>query len=134
MTENVYKQGLLYLHWIMTGVEGKRKDSVSDPEWKILQQMKKVENINSEDLKKFEENLSENDSDNYNRMLSHLVILNHIKRTRALAWMDLVMFADGFLHEKEIAMYDNVISKFEIDDDEVKLIKDTIVSQIEKIS
>jgi uncharacterized tellurite resistance protein B-like protein len=48
---------------------------------------------------------------------------SHDQKVNALAWMDLVMIADGNIHSKEYELYNKVRQKFGIEEDEVKQAK-----------
>ncbi|MCK5856492.1 MAG: hypothetical protein KAG64_03320, partial [Bacteroidales bacterium] len=52
--------------------------------------------------------------------ISNLDKTTHAQKVRALAWMDLVMLADGNIHSKEYELYTQVRNKLGINEDEVK--------------
>lgn len=126
-THENFKLGLLYFYWLIAGADGERSMTNEDPEWVMMQKMKKFEGITDEELQKFIESDHGKEEDQFKRILYHLVITSHIERVRALAWMDLVMFADGFLHENEKYFFNKVRTKFYVDEEDIKTMKDQLL-------
>jgi len=118
-----YKSGLLYLYWLMSGADGKKNFDPDDPEWKTMKLMREEEQISDHDFDVFiNSDLGSADEqlDTVMKLLSHS---SHSEIVRALAWMDLVMIADGDIHNKEYELYNKVRTKFGIDEEDVKKVK-----------
>jgi len=107
----------------MSGADGKKNFDPDDPEWKTMKLMRAEEKISDHDFDVFinsDLGSSEDQLDTVMGILSHS---SHVEVVRALAWMDLVMIADGDIHNKEYELYNKVRIKFGIDEEEVKKIK-----------
>jgi hypothetical protein len=115
-----YKSGLLYLYWLMSGADGKKNFDPDDPEWKTMKLMSDVEDISENDFNNF----INSDLGSADEQLSNVLVIlkkaSHHQKVRALAWMDLVMIADGDIHNKEYELYNKVRLQFQIDEEEVK--------------
>lgn len=115
-----YKSGLLYLYWLMSGADGKKNFDPQDPEWKTMKLMSDVEDISEDDFNNF----INSDLGSADEQLSNVLVIlksaSHDQKVRALAWMDLVMIADGDIHNKEYELYSKVRLHFDIDEEEVK--------------
>ncbi len=115
-----YKSGLLYLYWLMSGADGKKNFDPQDPEWKTMKLMSDVEDISEGDFNNF----INSDLGSADEQLSNVLVIlksaSHDQKVRALAWMDLVMIADGDIHNKEYELYSKVRLHFDIDEEEVK--------------
>ncbi len=122
-----YKFGLLYFYWLMAGADGNRSTNGDDPEWLMMQKMKKHEGISDEELNEFLNADLGREEDQLKKILFALVIARHSERVRALAWMDLIMFADGYLHDNEEFLYNKVRNKFEIDEYEITNVKSRLI-------
>ncbi len=122
-TNSDFKKTLLCFYWLMAGADGHISTSDDDPEWRVLQNMKEIESISDKEIEDF---LNGDKSENhlYKKLLVNLVIVGHRERIRALAWMYLVMFADGYLHENEEKLFNTVSKHFEVDNEEVNDEKD----------
>jgi hypothetical protein len=128
MTEdNNYKLGLLYFYWLMAGADGERSMSGDDPEWEMMQKMRKFEGISDEELERFLSLNHGREEEQFKKILYHLVVTGHVERVRALAWMDLVMFADGFLHDNEKYFFEKVRGKFDVDDVDIQNMKAQLI-------
>ncbi len=128
MAEQInYKFGLLYFYWLMAGADGKRSTNNDDPEWIMMQKMKKFEEITDKELDDFLHRDLGKEEDQIEKILFALVITHHRDRVRALAWMDIIMFADGYLHDNEEYLYNKVRNKFEIDEFEIKRMKQYLI-------
>jgi hypothetical protein len=118
-----YKSGLLYLYWLMSGADGKKNFDPDDPEWRTMKLMREEEKISDHDFDVFiNSDLGSSDEqlDTVMKLLAHS---SHMEIVRALAWMDLVMIADGDIHNKEYELYNKVRTKFAIDEEDVKKVK-----------
>ncbi len=115
-----YKSGLLYLYWLMSGADGKKNFNPEDPEWKTMKQMRDHENIDDEDFNIFINSDLGTPDEQLNIVMKVLEKADYNQRVRALAWMDLVMIADGDIHNKEYELYVKVLKKFNIDEEDVK--------------
>ena len=115
-----YKSGLLYLYWLMSGADGKKNFDPDDPEWKTMKLMSDVEDISEDDFNSF----INSDLGSAEEQLSNVLVVlkkaSHHQKVRALAWMDLVMIADGDIHNKEYELYNKVRLHFDIDEEDVK--------------
>ena len=115
-----YKSGLLYLYWLMSGADGKKNFDPEDPEWKTMKQMRQHEDISDDDFSDFINSDLGTPDEQLNNVMNILHGASHQQKVRALAWMDLVMIADGDIHNKEYELYVKVLRKFDIDEEEVK--------------
>ncbi len=115
-----YKSGLLYLYWLMSGADGKKNFNPEDPEWKTMKQMRVHENIEDEDFNLFINSDLGTPDQQLNIVMEILNKATPAQRVRALAWMDLVMIADGDIHNKEYELYIKVLKKFNINEEDVK--------------
>lgn len=121
-TNSDFKKALLCFYWLMAGADGNVSTNDDDPEWNVLQKMKIIENISDKEIADFL-NGDKEEHFLYDQLMVNLVIASHRERLRALAWMDLVMFADGYLHDNEIRLFETVCNRFEIDNEDVKDMK-----------
>lgn len=121
-----YKSGLLYLYWIMSGADGIKKFDQEDPEWKAMNLMRAEEKIDDDDF----DNFINSDLGSQDEQLSKVIDLfktcSHEQKIRALAWMDLVMIADGKIHTKEYDLYTKVRKEFNVEEDDIKKEKLTL--------
>ena len=115
-----YKSGLLYLYWLMSGADGKKNFNPDDPEWRTMKQMREHENINDDDFNSFINSDLGTPNEQLAIVTTVLEKATYPQRVRALAWMDLVMIADGDIHNKEYELYIKVLKKFEINEEDVK--------------
>ncbi len=115
-----YKSGLLYLYWLMSGADGKKNFDPDDPEWKTMKLMREEENINNDDFNNFINSDLGSPDEQLENVMKILQNASHSQKVRALAWMDLVMIADGDIHNKEYELYNKVRTKFGIEEEEVK--------------
>ncbi len=115
-----YKSGLLYLYWLMSGADGKKNFHPDDPEWKTMKKMREIEKITDDDFDNFINSDLGSSDEQLTKVLGILETSSHQQKVRALAWMDLVMIADGDIHNKEYELYSKVKNKFDIAEDEVK--------------
>ena len=115
-----YKSGLLYLYWLMSGADGSKRFDPDDPEWKTMKLMRDVENIEDDDFDSFINSDLGSAEEQLNKVIEILTKASHDQKVRALAWMDLVMIADGNIHAKELELYTKVRQHFNINEDEVK--------------
>jgi len=118
-----YKSGLLYLYWLMSGADGKKNFDPDDPEWKTMKLMREEEKISDNDFDVFINSDLGSSDEQLDTVMKILAHSSHIEIVRALAWMDLVMIADGDIHNKEYELYNKVRMKFGIDEEEVKKVK-----------
>ena len=115
-----YKSGLLYLYWFMSGADGKKNFDPNDPEWRTMKLMRETEKISDEDFNSFINSDIGSADDQLRVVLKILDKSSYTEKVRALAWMDLVMVADGDIHNKEYELYINVLNKLGIKDEDVK--------------
>lgn len=115
-----YKSGLLYLYWLMSGADGIKRFDPDDPEWKTMKQMREFENIGDEDFDNFINSDLGSAQEQLAKVIEILTRTSHDQKIRAMAWMDLVMLADGNIHTKELDLYNKVRAHFAISEDEVK--------------
>lgn len=129
-TNTDFKKALLCFYWLMAGADGNISTNEDDPEWIVLMKMKDIENISDKEIEDF---LNGDKRENYlyNKLIVNLVIISHRERLKALAWMDLVMFADGFLHDEELKLFNSVSKQFEIDDEDVRGMKENLLKVID---
>lgn len=121
MAKNInFNTGLLYLYWLMSGADGQKNFNPEDAEWKAMRLMRKHENIGDEDFDEFVNSDLGSTKDQLDHVISNLDKTTHAQKVRALAWMDLVMLADGNIHSKEYELYTQVRNKLGINEDEVK--------------
>jgi|GEM_PF-2465853 uncharacterized tellurite resistance protein B-like protein len=121
MTNRInYKSALLYLYWLMSGADGKKNFDPDDPEWRTMKLMRDEEQIGEDDFDLFinsDLGTSDNQLDYVVKLLQQVT---HEQKVRALAWMDLVMIADGDIHNKEYELYNKVRNRIGVEEDEVK--------------
>jgi len=115
-----YKSGLLYLYWLMSGADGKKNFDPNDPEWQTMKLMREHENITDIDFNNFINSDLGTPDEQLNIVIKILANSSYQEKVRALAWMDLVMIADGDIHNKEYELYIKVLKKFDIDEEDVK--------------
>ena len=120
-----YKSGLLYLYWLMSGADGKKNFDPNDPEWRTMKLMREHENINDDDFSNFINSDLGTADEQLDIVMSILKKASYKEKVRALAWMDLVMIADGDIHNKEYELYTKVLKKFDINEEDVR--KDKII-------
>ena len=129
MAKNLnFKTGLLYLYWLMSGADGQKNFDPQDPEWKTMRLMREHEDIGDNDFDNFVNSDLGTPSEQLNQVINSLNHATHVQKVRALAWMDLVMIADGNIHSKENELYIQVRRKFDISEDEIKKDKLTLPS------
>ncbi|MCK5846810.1 MAG: hypothetical protein KAG84_05190 [Bacteroidales bacterium] len=115
-----YKSGLLYLYWLMSGADGKKNFDPNDPEWKTMKLMREHEKITDIDFNSFINSDLGSSDEQLEIVMQILQKSSYKEKVRALAWMDLVMIADGDIHNKEYELYIKVLKKFDINDEDVK--------------
>ena len=115
-----YKSGLLYLYWLMSGADGKKNFDPNDPEWRTMKLMREHEKINDNDFSNFINSDLGTADEQLDIVMSILKKASYKEKVRALAWMDLVMIADGDIHNKEYELYIKVLKKFDINEEDVK--------------
>ncbi len=118
-----YKSGLLYLYWLMSGADGKKNFDPDDPEWRTMKLMREEEKISDHDFDVFINSDLGSSEDQLETVMKILAHSSHIEIVKALAWMDLVMIADGDIHNKEYELYTKVRLKFGIEEEDVKRVK-----------
>lgn len=118
-----YKSGLLYLYWLMSGADGNKNFNPDDPEWRTMKLMRDYESIGDEDFDSFINSDLGSSEDQLNTVINILDHSSHAQKVNALAWMDMVMIADGNIHTKEYELYNKVKNKFQIEEEEVKSAK-----------
>jgi uncharacterized tellurite resistance protein B-like protein len=129
-----FKRALLCFYWLMAGADGHISTSDDDPEWNVLKKMKHLEKISDKEITDFL-NGDKNEDHLFEELMVNLVIVSHKERLRALAWMDMVMFADGYLHDNEAKLFKTVCNRFEISRDEMLEIRSHIMLELnQKIS
>jgi len=127
MAKNLnFNTGLLYLYWLMSGADGQKNFDPNDAEWKTMRLMREYENIGDDDFDKFVNSDLGTPSEQLEKVLRNLKKATHNQKVRALAWMDLVMLADGNIHSKEYELFDKVCKEFDISEDEVKKDKESL--------
>jgi hypothetical protein len=104
----------------MSGADGKKNFDPDDPEWKTMKLMREEEDINDDDFNNFINSDLGSPDEQLENVLKILSSASHSQKVRALAWMDLVMIADGDIHNKEYELYNKVRLKFGIEEEEVK--------------
>ena len=115
-----FKTGLLYLYWLMSGADGQKNFDPEDPEWKTMRMMREYEDIGDRDFDSFVNSDLGTPDEQLDQVIKSLEKATHIQKVRALAWMDLVMVADGNIHSKENELYVQVRNRFGIEEDEIK--------------
>ena len=115
-----YKSGLLYLYWLMSGADGKKNFDPDDPEWRTMKLMREEEKISDHDFDVFINSDLGSSDEQLDTVMKILAHSSHIEIVKALAWMDLVMIADGNIHSKENELYIKVRQRFNIEEDEIK--------------
>jgi uncharacterized tellurite resistance protein B-like protein len=128
-TNTDFKKALLCFYWLMAGADGNISTSEDDPEWIVLKKMQAIEKISEKEVEDFL-NGDKQENHLFEKLMVNLVIVSHRERLKALAWMDLVMFADGYLHDNELKLFNSVCKRFEIDDEDVKGMKDHLLEVI----
>jgi hypothetical protein len=104
----------------MSGADGKKNFDPDDPEWKTMKLMREAEDITDADFDSFINSDLGSADEQLKNVMTILNNKSHEQKIRALAWMDLVMIADGDIHNKEYELYTKVRKHFDIDEDEVK--------------
>lgn len=115
-----YKSGLLYLYWLMSGADGSKRFDPDDPEWRTMKLMRDFEDIGDDDFDSFINSDLGSSDEQLQKVIEILSRVSHDQKVRALAWMDLVMIADGLIHNKELELYTKVRQHYSINEDEVK--------------
>jgi hypothetical protein len=115
-----FKTGLMYLYWLMSGADGKKNFNPDDPEWRTMKLMREVESISDEDFNRFINSDLGSADEQLSYVISNMSNSSHAQKVRALAWMDLVMIADGDIHNKEYELYTKVRLHFGVEEEEVK--------------
>ena len=118
-----YKSGLLYLYWLMSGADGKKNFDPDDPEWRTMKLMREEENISDHDFDVFINSDLGSSDEQLDTVMKILAHSSHMEIVKALAWMDLVMIADGDIHNKEYELYTKVRMKFGVEEEDVKKVK-----------
>jgi uncharacterized tellurite resistance protein B-like protein len=88
-----------------------------------MKMMRNHENIGDEDFDSFINSDLGSAEDQLNTVIGILEHVSHDQKVVALAWMDLVMIADGNIHTKEYELYNKVRNRLDIDEDEIKSAK-----------
>lgn len=104
----------------MSGADGKKNFNPEDPEWRTMKQMREHENINDDDFNSFINSDLGTANEQLEIVIKVLEKASYTQKIRALAWMDLVMIADGDIHNKEYELYIKVLKKFNINEEDVK--------------
>jgi uncharacterized tellurite resistance protein B-like protein len=104
----------------MSGADGQKNFDPEDPEWKTMRLMRRHEDINDRDFDNFINSDLGTPDEQLEKVLRAMEHATHEQKVRALAWMDMVMIADGNIHSKENELYTKVRKKFNIDEDEIK--------------
>ncbi|RLD66554.1 MAG: hypothetical protein DRI84_04540 [Bacteroidetes bacterium] len=115
-----FKTGLLYLYWLMSGADGQKNFDPEDPEWKTMRMMREHEEISDRDFDSFINLDLGTPDEQLEKVVSSLNNATHAQKVRSLAWMDLVMIADGNIHSKEHELYTKVRQRFNLEEDEIK--------------
>lgn len=115
-----FKTGLLYLYWLMSGADGQKNFDPDDPEWKTMKLMRDYENISDSDFDSFINTDLGSPDQQLESVINSLNGVTHEQKIRSLAWMDLVMIADGNIHSKEHELYTKVRQRFNLEEDEIK--------------
>jgi uncharacterized tellurite resistance protein B-like protein len=104
----------------MSGADGQKNFDPEDPEWKTMRLMRRHEDINDRDFDNFINSDLGTPDEQLEKVLRAMEHATHEQKVRALAWMDMVMIADGNIHSKENELYTKVRKKFNIEEDEIK--------------
>ncbi|RLD44099.1 MAG: hypothetical protein DRI86_08330 [Bacteroidetes bacterium] len=104
----------------MSGADGKKNFDPKDPEWRTMNLMRETEKISDADFNSFINSDLGSSDDQLRVVIKILDKSSYKEKVRALAWMDLVMIADGDIHNKEYELYISVLKKFNINDEDVK--------------
>ena len=115
-----FKTGLLYLYWLMSGADGQKNFDPEDPEWKTMRLMREHEEISDRDFDSFINTDLGTPDEQLEKVVGSLNNATHEQKVRVLAWMDLVMIADGNIHSKEHELYTKVRQRFNLEEDEIK--------------
>lgn len=115
-----FRTSLLYLYWLMSGADGQKNFDQNDPEWKTMRMMRKFEKISDNDFDDFVNTDLGTHDEQLETVINGLSVATEEQKVRALAWMDLVMIADGNIHSKEHELYTKVRQRFGIDEDAIK--------------
>ncbi|RLD47162.1 MAG: hypothetical protein DRI86_01150 [Bacteroidetes bacterium] len=107
----------------MSGADGKKNFDPDDPEWKTMKLMREEENISDHDFDVFINSDLGSSDEQLDTVMKILAHSSHLEIVKALAWMDLVMIADGDIHNKEYELYNKVRMKFGIEEEDVKKTK-----------
>jgi uncharacterized tellurite resistance protein B-like protein len=118
-----YKSGLLYLYWLMSGADGIKNFDPDDPEWKTMKLMREHEDIGDADFDSFINSDLGSADDQLNKVMGILEHATLEQKVNALAWMDLVMIADGNIHTKEYELYNKVRNRLHVEEDDIKQAK-----------
>jgi uncharacterized tellurite resistance protein B-like protein len=111
-----YKTGLLYLYKLMAGSDGKPERAEFDMAW---DKMKKAEKISPADWNKYLFSDFGNKEVEYKKCLEVLNRCGAEKRTRALAWMKKIMYADGERDVRELHFYRQLRKDLNVQEQEV---------------
>jgi len=115
-----FKTGLLYLYWLMSGADGQKNFDPEDPEWRTMRLMREHEEISDRDFDNFINTDLGTPDQQLEKVVNSLQHATHEQKVRSLAWMDLVMIADGNIHSKEHELYTKVRERFNLEEDEIK--------------
>ncbi len=115
-----FKTGLLYLYWLMSGADGQKNFDPEDPEWRTMRLMREHEEISDRDFDNFINTDLGTPDEQLEKVVGSLKNATHMQKVRALAWMDLVMIADGNIHTNEHELYTKVRQRFNLEEDEIK--------------
>jgi uncharacterized tellurite resistance protein B-like protein len=115
-----FKTGLLYLYWLMSGADGQKNFDPDDPEWKTMRLMRDHEEISDSDFDNFINTDLGTPDEQLENVINSLNNVTYEQKVRSLAWMDLVMIADGNIHSKENELYTKVRERFNLEEDEIK--------------
>jgi len=115
-----FKTGLLYLYWLMSGADGQKNFDPEDPEWRTMRLMREHEEISDRDFDNFINTDLGTPDEQLEKVVGSLKNATHMQKVRALAWMDLVMIADGNIHSNEHELYTKVRQRFNLEEDEIK--------------
>ena len=107
----------------MSGADGMKNFDPDDPEWRTMKLMREHEDIGDADFDSFINSDLGTPDEQLAKVMRIMEHASHDQKVNALAWMDLVMIADGNIHSKEYELYNKVRQKLGIDEDEVKKAK-----------
>jgi len=107
----------------MSGADGMKNFDPDDPEWKIMKLMRDHEDIGVSDFDNFINSDLGSSEDQLSTVVNILKDTSHDQKVNALAWMDLVMIADGNIHNKEYELYSKVRQKLNIEESEIKAVE-----------